>query len=96
MWMSSEQDPLCTSPNEESGLLATNAPLIGFEPNFFDDFRFSKTTEIFFQEQSSDTMPSYLHDWEISDYTIGRVLSSPLFTKEREGTSVPQTSLSLS
>ena len=27
MWMSSEQDPLCTSSNEESGLLANNAPL---------------------------------------------------------------------
>ena len=27
MWMSSEQDPLCTSPNEESGPLASNAPL---------------------------------------------------------------------
>ena len=25
--MSSEQDPLCTSPNEESGPLANNAPL---------------------------------------------------------------------
>ena len=27
MWMSSEQDPLCTSPNGESGPLANNAPL---------------------------------------------------------------------
>ena len=25
-----------------------------------------------------------MHDWEISDYTIGRALSSPLFTQERE------------
>ena len=30
MWMSSEQDPLCTSPNEESGPLANNAPLTHF------------------------------------------------------------------
>ena len=29
-------------------------------------------------------MPSYLHDSEISDYTIGRALSSPLLTQERE------------
>ena len=29
-------------------------------------------------------MPSNLHDKEISDYTIGRALSSPLFTQERE------------
>ena len=43
-----------------------------------------RTTEIFLQEQSSDTRPSYLHDAEISDDTIGRALSSPLFTKERE------------
>ena len=27
MWMLPEQDPLCTSPNEESGPLANNAPL---------------------------------------------------------------------
>ena len=82
--MSSEQDPLCTSPNEESGPLANSAPLTGYEPNFFDDFHDSETTEIFLQEQSSDTMPSYLHDAEISDDTIGRALSSPLFIQERE------------
>ena len=29
-------------------------------------------------------MPSNLHDWEMSDYTIGRALSSPLFNQERE------------
>ena len=27
MWMLPEQDPLCTSPNEESGPLANNTPL---------------------------------------------------------------------
>ena len=32
----------------------------------------------------SDTRPSYLHDTEISDDTIGRALYSPLFTQERE------------
>ena len=56
MWMSSEEDPLCTSPNEESGLLANNAPLTGYEPNFFDDFHHSETAEIFSQEPSSDTL----------------------------------------
>ena len=84
MWMLPEQDPLCTSPNEESGLLVNNAPLTGYEPNFFDDYHCSETTEIFLQESSSDTRPSYLHDAEISDDTIGRALSSPLFTQERE------------
>ena len=84
MWMLPEQDPLCTSPNEESGPLANNAPLTGYEPNFFDDYHYSETTEIFLQQSSSDTRPSYLHDAEISDDTIGRALSSPLFTEERE------------
>ena len=84
MWIGSEQDPLCTSPNEEFGTLANNAPLTGFEPNFFDDYHFSETTEIFIEESSSDSRPSNLHDTEISDDTIGRALSSPLFTHERE------------
>ena len=84
MWTSSEQDPLCTSPNEESGPLANNASLTGYEPKLFDDFHYSETTGIFLQEQSSDTMPSYLHDAELSDETIGRALSSPLFIQERE------------
>ena len=84
MWMLPEQDSLCTSPKEESGPLANNAPLTGYEPNFFDDYDYSESTEIFFHESSSDTRPSYLHDTEISDDTIGRALSSPLFTQERE------------
>ena len=86
MWMSSEQDPLCTSPNEESVPLANNALLTGYEPNFFDDFHYSETTEIFLQKQSSNTKPSYLHDAEITDDTIGRALSSPLSTQKREET----------
>ena len=79
-----EQDLLCTSPSKESGPLANNAHLTGYEPNFFDDYHYSETTEIFLQESSSDTRPSYSHDAEISDDTIGRALSSPLFTQERE------------
>ena len=47
--------------------LANNAPLTGYEPNFFDDYHFSETTEIFLQESFSDTRPSYLHDAEIGD-----------------------------
>ena len=76
--------PTGTPPNEESGPLANNTPLTGYEPNILDDFHYSETTEIFLQEQSSDTMPSYLHDAELSDETIGIALSSPLFTQERE------------
>ena len=46
-WMLPEQDHLCSSPNEESGPLAKNAPLTSYEPKFFDNFYCSETTEIF-------------------------------------------------
>ena len=84
MCTSSEQYPTGTPPNEESDSLVNNAPLTGFEPKFFDDYHYSETTEIFIQESSSDSRPSKLHDSEISDYTIGRALSSPMPTQERE------------
>ena len=84
MWVGSEINPLCASAKEESDPLVNNAPLTSYEPNFFDDYHFSETTPIFIQESSSDTKPSNLHDSEISDDTIGRALSSPLFTQERE------------
>ena len=84
MWIGSEINPLCASANEESDSLVNNAPFTGYEPNFLNDFHFSETTEIFIQESSSDTRPSNLHGSEISDHTIGRALSSPLFTQERQ------------
>ena len=84
MWDASERILLCASANEESDSLVNNAPLTGYEPKFFDDYHFSETTKIFIQETSSDTSTSNLHDSEISDYTIGKALSSPLFTQERE------------
>ena len=59
-------------------------PLTSYEPNTPDDFHYLETTEIFFQVQSSDTVPSYLFDTELDDETIGRALSSPLFIQERE------------
>ena len=73
----------CTPPNEESGPLAENTPLTGYEPNVLDDFHYSETTEMIFQEQSSDTVPSYLCDVELDDETIRKALSSPLFIQER-------------
>ena len=75
---------MCASAHEELGTLADNNPLTGYEPKVLDDYQISETTEIFIQESSSDSKPSNLHDWEISDCTIGRALSSPLFTQERE------------
>ena len=47
-----------TPPNEESGALAKTTSSTGYEPNVIDNFDYSETTEIFLQEQSSDTMPS--------------------------------------
>ena len=84
MWVGSERSTLCASANEELGTLADNTPLTGYELKIFDDYHVPKTTEIFIQESSNDSRSSNLHDWEISDYTIGRALSSPLFTQERE------------
>ena len=80
----SERSTLCASANEESDTLADNNPLTGYEPNVIDKYQISETTEMFIQESSSDSRPSNLHDSEISDYTIGIALSSPLFTQERE------------
>ena len=78
--------PTGTPPNEESGPLANNTPLTGYEPNNLDDFHNSETTEIICQEQSGDkdAVSSYLHDPELDDETIGKAPSSPLFTQERE------------
>ena len=84
MWSSSGQYTTGSPPNEESGPLAENTPLTGYEPKLPDDFHYSETTEIIFQEQSSDAVPSYLIDAELDDETISRALSSPLFVRERE------------
>ena len=66
--------------------MAIHNPLTGYEPNVLDDFHYSETTEIIFQEQSGDidTEPSYVCEAELDDETIGKALSSPLFIQERE------------
>ena len=73
-----------TPPHEDSGPLAKPTSSTGCEPNVTDNFDYSETPEIFLQEKSSGTMPSYLHDVELSDETIGKALSSPLFTQEED------------
>ena len=83
-FVGSMRSPMRTSANEELGTFADNTPLTGYEPEILDDYHISETTEIFIQESSSDSRPSNLRDLEISDYTIGRALSSPLFTQERD------------
>ena len=71
--------PLCTPVNEEqSDTYVDTAPLTGYEPNELDSYHISETTEFFINR------PLNLHDLDLDDYTIGRALSSPLFTQERQ------------
>ena len=48
---------------EESGTLAENNPLTGYEPNFIDNYQISETTEIFIWESSSDSSPQTCMTW---------------------------------
>ena len=86
LWTTSRQLTTGTPPTEEAGLLAEFTPLTGYEPKLLDDFHYSETTEIIFQEQSGDkdAVPSYLCDADFDDETIGKALSTPLFIQERE------------
>ena len=58
----------------------------GYGPNQFDNFDYSETLAAIFQNESVDidTEPSYSCDAELDDELIGKALSSPLFTQERE------------
>ena len=71
---------LCASANEELGTLAENSPLTGYEHNFFAEYHFSETTEIFIQESSNDTSSSNLHDSKVSNHR-----KSALFTTVHSG-----------
>ena len=76
MWWTNS---FCTSANEDLGTLAECDPLTFYEPN---DYHISEATEPYIQESSVENGPP--NDLEYDDYTIGRALSSPLFTEERE------------
>ena len=65
MWTTPRQLTTAPPPTEESGPLAENTPLTSYEPNILDDFHYSETTEIIFQKQSNNTVPSYLFDAEL-------------------------------
>ena len=86
MWTAPRETPAAPSPTEEYCSLAIYHPPTGYEPNALDDFHYSETSEIIFQEESGDkdTEPSYLCDAELDDETIGKAPSSPLFIQERE------------
>ena len=70
----------------QSGPSAELTPLTGNVPKLPEDFHYSETSEIIFRDESSDkdAVPSYLFDAKLDDETIGKTLSSPLFTQERE------------
>ena len=61
-------------------------PLTGYEPKFLDNFDYSETSAMIFQDESGDihTEHSYSCDAELDDEIIGKALSSPLFIQERE------------
>ena len=72
--------------NEEYCSMEKNHPLTSYEPKLLDDFDDSETSAMIFQDESGDidTEPSYSCDAELDDEIIGKALSSPLFTQERE------------
>ena len=66
--------------------MAIHNPPTSYEPNQLDNFDYSETFATIFQNESVDidTEPSYSCDAELDDDLIGKALSSPLFTQERE------------
>ena len=75
---------LCTLANEDLGTLAEYEPLTGYEPN---DYHIMEATEPYIQESSVENGAP--NDFEYDDVTIGKALSSPLFTQEREDDACP-------
>ena len=72
-------DKLCTLVDEDLGTLAEHDPLTGYEPN---DCHILEATEPYMKESSVENGSP--NDFEYDDVTIGKALSSPLFTQERE------------
>ena len=66
--------------------MAIYNPLTGYEPKLLDDFDYSETSAMIFQDESGDidTEPSYLCDAELDDATIAKEPPSPLFIQERQ------------
>ena len=73
-------------PTEGSCPLAEFTPPTGYEPKLLDNFDYSETSAMIFQDESGDidTEPSYSCDAELDDEIIGKALSSPLFIQERQ------------
>ena len=76
MWWTNS---LCTPADEDFGTLAGYDPQTGYESN---DCHTSEATEPDIQESSVEN--GSLNDLEFDDYTIGKALSSQMFTQERQ------------
>ena len=77
----------CVYPqNEEYGSVAKTTSSTGYEPNVIDNFDYSDTYAVVFQNESVDvdTEPSHSFDAELDDELFKKAPSSPLFTHERE------------
>ena len=66
--------------------MAIYHPPTGYYPKQLDNFHYSETSAAIFKNESVDidTEPSYSFDAELVGELIGKVLSSPLFSQERE------------
>ena len=76
MWWTNS---LCFLANEDLGTFAEYDPVTGYEPN---DYHITEATEPYTQESSVENGSP--NDFEHDDVTIGKALSSPLYTQERE------------
>ena len=82
--------PNAHPPNEKYCSEVIYNPLTGYGPNQLDNqldnFDYSETSAAIFQDESVhlDTEASFSCDAELDDELIGKALSSPLFTQERE------------
>ena len=74
------------SQNEEYCSMAMHNPLSGYEPKLLDNFDYSETSAMIFQDESGDidTELSYSCDAECDDEIIGKAPPPPLFIQEQE------------
>ena len=69
----------CALANEDPGTLAVYDPLTGYEPK---DYHIMEATKPYIEESSIEIGSP--NDFKYDDVTIGKALSSPLFTQARE------------
>ena len=73
MWTTPRETPASPSPNEEYCSFAIYTPPTGYEPKLLDNFDYSETSAMIFQDECDiDTEHSYSCDAELDDETIGK------------------------